>query len=128
MFDAQTITNEASLAATEVFTPWFPRGGDHAVFTLEVVAWSNNSGSNTLSLEIYHKTRDDSGDGALAGVSGTDLIQMAASGGATRTKRDWGSVAFKELVRFRLSYDAGSGAQWALYRILPPLWYDAVKA
>jgi hypothetical protein len=48
MFDAQTITNDASLGSTtDVYTPWFPRGGDHGIFALEVAAWSNSSGPAT---------------------------------------------------------------------------------
>jgi hypothetical protein len=129
MFDAQLITNDAGLGVpTIVYTPWFPRGGDHGIFALEAAAWSNSSASTILKLEVYHKSRDESGDGTLAGTSGTDKIEMASNGGVGRSMRDWGSVTFKELIRFKLSFDAGSGAQWAIFRVLPPMSYDAVKA
>jgi hypothetical protein len=128
MFDSQTIL-AASTAATVLYSPWFPRGGDHAIFGLEVQGWSESNAGTKLKIEVFHKKREDSGDGAIAGVSGTDHITIESDDSTPwRSTRDWGSVGFYDLVRFKITFTANSATQWAIFRILAPIWYDSVKA
>jgi hypothetical protein len=128
MFDSQTIIATGTGATTTLYSPWFPRGGDHAIFGLEVQAWSQSDPDTKLKIEVYHKKREESGDGALAG-SASDKIEIASNASEPwRSTRDWGSVGFYDLVRFKITFTADSSTQWAIFRILAPIWYDSVKA
>lgn len=121
MFDGQVII--ATTSATSVYSPWFARGGDHAVFTLEVAAWSESSASTKLKIEAYHKAKEESGDGSAISES----IEIPSNSASPRSSKDWASNTFKDLVRFKITFTPSSGTQWAIYRILPPIWYDAAK-
>jgi hypothetical protein len=129
MFDAQTIQMQGT-TATEQYSPWFPRGGDYGLFTLEVTA-VGGGGTPTLTVEMYHKNSSETGDGALA--AGNMSFARTTTG---RTTVDFANAAgsspafggFEELVRykFRISGGASSVTTWATFRMLAPIWYDKV--
>jgi hypothetical protein len=120
MFEAQLL-HGASDPFVIVYSPWFPRGGDNARFTLEIVAVGNVSGSVALQVDIYHKNSEDTGDG---GVHTSNLFSGLTSAAGRSTQE---VEALKELVRYRYVVKDGS-SDWVLFRMLPPVWFDAVSA
>ena len=128
MFDAQTIQMQGT-TSTVVYSPWFPRGGDYGLFTLEV-AVIGGAGTPTLSVALFHKNTSETGDGSLATTLSFSLTS------ATRTSVDFSNGAgssptfggFKELVRYKFTLSGGSAniTSWATYRMLAPVWYDKV--
>jgi len=124
MFDAQTIQMQGA-TATELYSPWFPRGGDYGLFTLEVVKMSETGSSLVLSVQMFHKNSDEPGNGLDVGSAFTrDGSQVT---GSPRVTSDI-TAGFEELVRYKftLSRTGGSGTNWAVFRMLAPIWYDKV--
>lgn len=124
MFDAQSLCMQGS-SPTAVYGPWFPRGGDYGLFTLDVAKMSSASSSLILTVALYHKNRDDTGDGTgIAGGMELNGSQIATN---PRTTTNF-TTGFKELVRYvySLEHAGGSGTNWATFRVLSPVWYDAV--
>lgn len=113
MFEAQLLI--ASSEPTMVYSPWFPRQGDNAIFTLDLV-----DATGTILVEVFSKNTEDTGDGgsALTPNSGSK-----SSPGRTSFEL---SGNLKELVRYRFTV-SGSG-NWVLFRMLPPVWFDTVDA
>ena len=129
MFEAQTITAHDD-TATELYSPWMPRGGDYGLFTLEIAALGAAGTSVTLEVEMVHKDSDTPGDG-------TDIDSLSISRTATgRETVDFGAGegspgfgGFEELVRYKFTLTPSastSGTSWATFRMLSPVWYDAV--
>jgi hypothetical protein len=136
MYDSQTIQMTGT-ASTEVYSPWFPRGGDYGLFTLEVTAMGKNAGTLTLAVAMYHKNTSEAGDPALpaaGGVALTDFDLTAVGRVTVDFKNGYGSSpafgGFKELVRYKftLSGVSTTNTSWATFRMLSPVWYDAVSA
>lgn len=130
MFDAQTIQKFGSGADTVVYSPWFPRGGDYGVFTMEVVA-IGGSNSPTLAVGLVQKNSDETGDGDPV-PTGTVNFERTSAG---RTSVDFtagmgaGAFAgFEQLVRyeFTLSGGASNETSYVTFRMLAPVWYDKV--
>jgi hypothetical protein len=112
---------------TTVFSPWFPRGGDFVTVTAELIAKSGG----TLKIELFHKNANDPGDGANVDTAGTPKsITFNNPTPPVRTSTDWAKSAtiagLKELVRYKFTM-TGSGSEWMLFRMLPPVWYDKVE-
>ena len=66
-------------------------------------------------MEVYEKNSADAGDG------------VAATGSITRTATGTETLEFsgcKEFVRFKFTV-TGTGATYALFRMLDDVWYDA---
>ncbi len=126
MYDAQTMQC-TDAATTVVYSPWFPRGGDYAMLTLEVAAMSSASSSFSLTVQMIHKNASDVGDGSTVGSTFSRSGNQIAT--APRVTSDL-TNGFKELVRYKftLQFSGGSGVNWAIFRMLAPIWYDAVKA
>jgi len=128
MFNAQTIQMQGT-TATDVYSPWFPRGGDYGQLTLEV-AVIGGAGTPTLAVALFHKNASETGDGALA----TTLAFSRTSAGRTSVDFYNGAGAsptfggFKELVRYKFTISGGSAGitSWATFRMLAPVWYDKV--
>lgn len=126
MFDSQTMQMQGS-TPTELLSPWFPRGGDYGLFTLEVSA-VGGTGTPALTVTMVHKDSDTPGDGTeFTGLS----ISRTTAG---RTTVDFASGAgspafggFEELVRYKFTLSGGtSGTSWVTFRMLAPVWYDKV--
>lgn len=95
----------------KVFSPWFPRGADNAIFTYETIV---ANGSAELVVKVVTKSTETSGDGAVA----TATVGWAnVTGSSFYTARYEG---LNELVRFQYEIAKGS----LLYRMLPPTWYN----
>lgn len=113
MFQAQMLIRGAS-TDTKVFSPWMDRQGDYLRATSEFVA-----GNGELTVKVYTKNKEETGDGDLR-VSPT--ISQNTPG---RSVAEWSSL--KELVRYEFTVGDASG-EWVLFRMLNPVWFDAVKA
>lgn len=108
-------------SAQVYYTPWFPKGADNGVFAMERIlhtfAGAGGDGDGEFTVTVWHKNREDEG---------------SAPGSAVATLTVLGSTAFyeakctglKELVRFRMEFQAGSVGQGVIFRLLPPTWYD----
>jgi len=108
---------------TTIYGPWFPRGADYAHFAVEVPAMSATTSSLGLGVGIYHKNRDEPGDGAATEAP----AQIFGNYLATTHVFHWdNTVGFKELVRyvFFLVHIGGSGTSWAKFRTLAPAWFN----
>lgn len=126
MYDAQTIQMQGT-TATDIYSPWFPRGGDYGLFTLEVAA-IGGAGPPTLTVAMVQKNSSDPGNGdAITTYSisrtaaGRTTIDFAAGGSPTFS-------GFEELVRYKFTLSGGSAniTSWATFRMLAPVWYDKV--
>lgn len=116
MFEAQLLYGSGSVTPTNtvVYSPWFSRRADNALFTLDVVAIS---ASASITVRAFHKNTEDTGDGTLVGT-----IATRTTSGRTTT-----SIAgLKEQVRYE--YSVGSGtSKWVMFRMLAPAWYEDVR-
>lgn len=115
MFQAQYLPG-----GTTIYSPWFPRGGDYMVATVEVAA--ADAAGTVLTVQVLSKDKSDFGDGlALTTPTFTQT-------GAGRTSVTFGgttaAAGMKDLVRFSFSCPS---AKWVLFRMLPPSWFDAIK-
>ena len=125
MFESQVIHS-----GNTVFSPWFPRGGDYLIASADVS--DSSSSSPTLTIQVFTKNREDTGDGTDA--SATTGTKIDYTSGATGIQHDeWpggtgASDGIKELVRYKFSVTGGTASDWFLFRMLPPVWFDAVKA
>lgn len=119
MFDAQILQTMPDGGVVSVYSPWFPRGGDRAIFTLEIVE-TNLHGSASLVVQAFHKNSEDVGDGTL--ISGASI----SAGGVGVSSQLFGP--FEELVRYKFSIAAEEEFEllWAAFRMLSPAWFDAV--
>ncbi len=122
MFDSQLLITKSDGSAVSVFSPWVSRGGDYVLATLDLVQTNMGSLLGALDVRVFHKNSQDSGDGSQVGST---PISRDTPG---RTTTEFGPV--KELVRYKFTISAiGMEATgWALFRILSPVWFDAVKA
>ena len=96
---------------SSLYSPWFPRGGDAAVFTLEVISINGL----TLTWVVETKNSEDANSAA-------STVGSAVTATTTGLKYTATLTGFEELVRFR--YDTGSSASmdWVHFRALNPSW------
>ena len=100
-------------AAAEYYTPWFPKGADNGIFTMELI--QSTLTTVPIAVTVWTKNREDEGSapgtsvGTFASLSGS-LLEVACAN-------------LKELVRFRI-YFRGQAGQGAIFRFLGPTWYD----
>jgi hypothetical protein len=104
-----------STSAKVYYTPWFPKGADNAVFTMERL--EHTFGTSALAVTVYHKNREDEGSApgsavaTFTNLSGTSFYEASCTG-------------LKELVRFRLAFTASAVGQGVILRFLAPTWYS----
>jgi hypothetical protein len=122
MFQAQMLIRGA--ATTKVYSPWFPRGGDAVTITADLVALG---GSPTLTVRVYTKASSTVGDGGTAVSPTGTLIALAAVGRASCEYNSGAAAGMNELVRYGYECSSASAGDWVLFRMLPPVWFDAVK-
>lgn len=118
MFQAQLL-----MAGTTVYSPWFKRGGDILRATLDYIA---QTGGNTFTVTVFTKNESDTGDGTDA-ESGKTIQVTTTLGRSTTEWVSTASVGLKELVRYRFAMANTVSTGWAMFRMLPPVWFDAVK-
>ena len=128
MFAGQWIWShqrDLSQVVTELYSPWFPREGDNAIFTMEIIAKLNlaSASTSTMVVDVYHKEAEDTGNGVLA-VSNI----YASPIGPADDKGFFVSAPIenlKEMVRFKYRMDCNSFVAAFLYRMLPTTWFNA---
>jgi len=96
---------------TTFYSPWFPRGGDDAVFILETFDISGL----TLTWTFWTKNAEDT-DASATQVGSAETITAA---GLKETSLLSG---FKELVRYKFSTGATPSMDWVHFRVLNPSW------
>ena len=112
MFQAQLL-----LGTQSVYGPWMPRGGDLMSITLDLIS-TNATGTDKLTVEVFTKKKDDSGDGAVA--TGTS-IQTNTVGRSQTTYS-----ALNDLVRYKFTPGGAVSVNY-LFRMLSPVFFDTVK-
>src|SRR5262245_39615578 len=98
---------------TTYYSPWFPRAADNAVFTAEVL--QDTFGNGGIELEVFTKNTEDEGSG------GSAVATLSALAGSFFEAN---VIGLKELVRFGITFKASSAGEGAVFRMLPPTWYD----
>lgn len=116
MFEAQLLIAKDS--SYDVYGPWFPKGGDSAKFTIDVVEVETSGGSD-FSVEVLTKNSEDTGDGSAIAAP------AAISSAGITTFNLTSESTVKELVRYKYTVAIGTG-DWYLFRMLAPVWYDKV--
>lgn len=131
MFNAQTIHLQGTALAnpsTVLLSPWFPRGGDYGIFTVEVEKMSDTTAGFSLKVELLHKNVVDTGNGVLVANSA-----ITVPGNVVSPSRSFKDIVagFKELVRYQFTLTTTASppattSLWATFRMLSPVWYDRV--
>jgi hypothetical protein len=99
-----------TLLAGTYLSPWFPRQGDAAVFSAEVLAIG---ASASLQVGIQTKNSEEVDAAPPSGSLGvTGTFTTATIGTVSVT-------GMKELVRF---YYLVGATNWVHFRVLPPAW------
>ncbi len=99
---------------------WFPRKGDNLRLTMEVV----HNYFAILGAEVVEKNYEDVGDGSSAAVTVT-FDQVTG-------RQTMEVLGCKELVRVKISLARGldlppGEVGTVLFRLLRPVWFEAVK-
>lgn len=110
MFQAQYL-----FGGTTLFSPWMSRQGDNLTLTVDFI----EQATSTLGVTVFQKNSQDTGNG----TAHPDGVLTMANTTASNTKTFTG---LEELVRFQFA-TTGSGANYALFRMLPNLWFNDVK-
>jgi hypothetical protein len=113
------LTQIVALDTTAVtyFTPWFPKGGDNAVFTLEKI--QDTCVTTAFSAAVYHKNQED--EGSAPGLPTTPVGTFATLTGAFQ---EVDCSGLKDLIRFAVTFRASAAGQGVVFRFLQPTWYD----
>lgn len=124
-------------AGEEVYTEWFPRGGDNIIMRAQAI---DRSGS-TLGCDIilFTKNEETTGDGTAVqeagtsdpiklslGTTSTDVEGLVFQSAATGPGANKGLL---QLVRYKISVTGGSAGdgKWLTVRLFPPVFFDAGK-
>lgn len=111
MIIGQTLMGSSS----NYFSPWFPRQGDRAVFSAQIVAISSTS---TLTVVVETKNTEDTDSAATQPANGTfsgTAASVISSGAASPV------AGLKELVRFKYAVN-DAASKFCHFRVLPPSW------
>ncbi|MEE9394026.1 MAG: hypothetical protein V3W41_16115 [Planctomycetota bacterium] len=115
MFEAQLLNYNS-----KVFSPWMARGGDNLVFSAEVI---DKNLTSAFTIQLFEKNTETTGSGDP--VAGGPTLDFTTAVSKTSSPAE----GLKELVRYEFSFTAtGASGDWVLFRMLAPVWYNAVKA
>ncbi len=104
-----------------VFSPWFLKGADNAIFTYEEIQMI---GSPTFLVEVFHRKQEETGNGSAATGEGSGWLTAGSF-----MHRRYNNL--KELVRFRFtltSSNSGEAFESMLYRMLQATWFDKASS
>ena len=113
MFESQILLKGAT-----IYSPWFPRRGDNVRCTIDVSAISGA----TIQVNLFTKNTTDAGDGSDA-----DAVTYITKNSTGRADNTWIGVT-QEMCRYKFTVTGSNNYDWVLFRMLPPLWFDSVKA
>ncbi|MCB9914837.1 MAG: hypothetical protein H6828_06760 [Planctomycetes bacterium] len=108
------LISQGPVVKAPVYSAWMEREGDYLRASVEFL-----DGDGELTIEVVTKKYTDIGDGTV--VTGTSIF-IDGEGNDTN---EWGDL--KELVRYKMTAGGGAG-RWVLFRMLEPVWFDAVDA
>ena len=116
MFQAQYLFYSDTVS---LFSPWMVRRGDNIQIVAEALAFIGSSPE--LSVELYTKNSEDPGDGDPLGTA----LTITSVGPASKE-----FSGCDELVRYKYTYSSSSANSYdyALFRMLSPVWFDDVLA
>ena len=97
----------------DYYTPWFPKGGDNGIFTMELRA--DTLSTDPLVVTVLTKNREDEGSEVASVGTFTQLQDVFYQVSCT---------GLKELVRFKLTGTGGDAGEGVILRFLRPTWYD----
>jgi hypothetical protein len=95
---------------TPYYSPAFPRGGDAALFSVDV---THEGGSPTMVVTVEHKNEMDtswSTLGTFSNITTTGLETLDIDG------------SIKEVVRFKFTFSAGSAGDFFHVIVPAPAW------
>jgi hypothetical protein len=101
--------------AQTYYTPWFPKGADNGVFTLEKIL--DTISGTAFAVRVFTKNKEDEGS-----LPGSAVGTFAVLGSSAFYEADCSEL--KDLVRFEIKFTAASAGQGVIFRFLPPTWYD----
>jgi hypothetical protein len=98
------------------YSPWFPKGADNGVFTVEVVQSTLTGNDPEFEIGVYTKNLEDEGSaptsvGTLAPVGSSTFYEVSGT-------------SLKQLVRLAITFQAGAVGEGIVLRVLAPTWYD----
>jgi hypothetical protein len=115
----------------EVYSDWFPRGGDSVLIRVQKVQSDSTTSDANVTVTLVTKNSEDPGNGDPVTFSSTPAA-LVVSGTATTTADDEvitlqvnssTTEGLKELLRLKVTVD-GTAAEWTAVRILPPIFFD----
>ena len=110
MIIGSTIMHDGT-GTTPYYTPSFPRGGEAAVFSLDVTHWGA-TGALTLVVTVEHKNSDETA-WAPAGT----FTNITAAGVSTKDLN-----TLKEEIRIAFTYTVGALGDFSHVVISAPAW------
>lgn len=124
MFQAQMLTANGTAGGSDVYSPWFPRGGDNMIATVEIISMSGSSPTG-LTVEVWTKAKSDAGDGSGPLTNTASTTSFGSTSTAGRYSATY-AANLNELVRYKFKPGTTDG-KWVLFRMLPPSFFDTVK-
>jgi hypothetical protein len=117
-------------AGETLYSAWFPRGGDYAVFRAQLIDKAG-ADSPEITIKVFHKNKEDAGDGSVLQVGGSTDVEIDLTDGLTDgtiVSADTGNFSsseapLKELVRLKF---ACTGS-WMRFQMLQPVWYNKAR-
>jgi len=118
-------------AGETLYSAWFPRGGDYAVFRAQLIDKAG-SGSPEIVTTVYHKNKEDAGDGSILQVGGgstdVEIVLTDGMGNGQIVSADTGNYSseeapLKELVRLKFACTGN----WMRFQMLQPAWYNKAR-
>lgn len=115
------IPGTTAFVGLSTLSAWMQRPADNARFSFQAIDYGGAATPVvTLTIRVYHKNRDDTGDGtpitspSITLVAGTDVA-------GTVKVAEWDSL--KELVRFEYVV-TGTQGHWINFQHLAPVWFN----
>jgi len=129
MIIGQTLVAQNESPANVYFSPWFPRGGNMATFTCDVIAVSASADITSFAVEVETKNAEDGDNDADSLIGGGGHTITLTAGTPTTFSAgqplDSASQGFKQLVRFRYELTAkASTTAYIHFRMLNPERYS----
>ena len=127
MIIGQALLSQNSTTGNVYYSPWFPRGGNKAVFSCELIASADTTNDiDAFNIEVETKNAEDSDKDAVT-LGSANSITLGTDENITSFESGAGlssaSQGFKELARFKYTVTAkANGLAWVHFRMLHPSW------